>query len=107
MKQQTFIAETTDIITFHINQRDEIIDLDGISGALLATRNMQMQTFITEPVVCLNDQGGSFMDVSNDVSGALRASMDNHPPFVLGSQQGGAEICEDLCPTITSAAGTS
>jgi DNA (cytosine-5)-methyltransferase 1 len=79
MKQQTFIAETTDI-----------------------TRNMQMQTFVTEPVVCLNDQGGSFMDVSNDVSGTLRASMDNHPPLVLGRQQGGAEICEDLCPTITS-----
>lgn len=28
-------------------------------------------------------------------------------PIVLGSQQGGAEICENLCPTITSAAGTS
>ena len=107
MKQQTFIAETADITTFHINQRNEIIDLDGISGALLATRNMQMQTFVSEPVVCLNDQGGSFMDISNDVSGTLRASMDNHPPLVLGSQQGGAEICEDLCPTITSAAGTS
>lgn len=107
MKQQTFIAETTDITTFHINQRDEIIDLDGISGALLATRNMQMQTFVSEPVVCFNDQGDSFMDVSNDATGTLRTSKDDHPPLVLGSQQGGAEICKDLCPTITSAAGTS
>ena len=32
---------------------------------------------------------------------------DGHPPLVMGSQQGGAEICENLCPAITSAAGTS
>lgn len=36
---------------YHINQRDEGIDLGGVSGALLATMNMQMQTFVTgEPV---------------------------------------------------------
>ena len=58
MKQQTFVADTEKINAFHVNQRDEIIDLDGISGALLATRNMQMQTFITEPLICLNDHGG-------------------------------------------------
>ena len=33
---------------FHINQRDEGIDLNGVSGALMATRNNQMQTFIVE-----------------------------------------------------------
>lgn len=33
---------------FHINQRDEGIDLHGVSGALMATRNNQMQTFIVE-----------------------------------------------------------
>ena len=36
-------------VAFHINQRDEGIDLNGVSGALMATRNMQMQTFITQP----------------------------------------------------------
>ena len=33
---------------FHINQRDEGIDLHGVSGALMATRNNQMQTFVVE-----------------------------------------------------------
>lgn len=32
---------------YHINQRDEGIDLGEISGALMATTNMQMQTFVT------------------------------------------------------------
>ncbi len=41
---------------YHINQRNEGIDLDGISGALMATHNMQMQTFVTqEPAAGLED----------------------------------------------------
>ena len=40
-----------DLKAYHINQRDEGIDLDGVSGALMATTNMQMQTFLTgEPI---------------------------------------------------------
>ena len=34
------------IEAYHINQRNEGIDLGGISGALMATQNMQMQTFV-------------------------------------------------------------
>ena len=34
-------------------------------------------------VMVLNDQGGSFMNVSEDVTGTLRAQMDGHPPTVL------------------------
>lgn len=33
---------------YHINQRDEGIDLGKVSGALMATSNMQMQTFIAQ-----------------------------------------------------------
>ncbi len=102
---------TTDLETeyksYHINQRNEGIDLNGISGALMATQNMQMQTFVTEPMLCLNDQGGNRMDITENVTSTLRANMGGNLPIVMGSQQGGAEICEDLCPTITSAAGTS
>lgn len=64
-------------------------------------------TNMVPSILCLNDQGGSRMDVTENITATLRAQMDGHPPLVLGSQQGGAEICEDLCPTITSAAGTS
>ncbi len=39
---------------YHINQRDEGIDLHGVSGALMHTQNMQMQTFVTQPGNCLN-----------------------------------------------------
>ena len=148
---------------YHINQRNEGIDLDGVSGALMATTNMQMQTFVTQPngaaegfdgyngvmafaanqrdevrdlcdvagalgaqpgmkqqtfvagfsagagasaggigynesvaptlkgspggncmpsVLCLNDQGGSVMECSENVSGTLRAQEHGHQPLV-------------------------
>lgn len=77
-------------MAFHINQREETINLGHVSGALMATRNMQMQTFIAgfsdqqkEPTLCLNDQGGQVMDCSVDVAGTLRAQMSGHPPLVF------------------------
>ena len=33
--------------------------------------------------VCLNDQGGSCMDISDEVTGTLRAETHGHPPCVL------------------------
>mgnify|MGYP004512863847 FL=1 len=144
---------------YHINQRDEGIDLHGVSGALMATNNMQMQTFVTQPsimaagvvtkgngdcflserthtalstgggqagqgypcvltaafsagagasagsigynkevaptlkgsaggncmpsILCLNDQGGSVMECSENVSGTLRAQEHGHQPILL------------------------
>ncbi|HHV13013.1 MAG TPA: cytosine methyltransferase [Clostridiales bacterium] len=109
-------------IAFACNQRDEVRDLHDVSAALQAQPGMKQQTFIADveniqapesgmnmvpSVLCLNDQGGNRMDVTENITATLRAQMDGHPPLVLGSQQGGAEICENLCPTITSAAGTS
>ncbi len=41
---------------YHINQRDEGINLHGVSGALMATNNMQMQTFVTQSAA--RDQPG-------------------------------------------------
>ena len=155
--------QPTDLKAFHVNQRNEGIDLDGVSGALMATTNMQMQTFVTQPngaaegfdgysgvmafaanqrdevrdlrdvagalgaqpgmkqqtfvagfsagagakaggigynesvaptlkgspggncmpsVLCLNDQGGSVMECSENVSGTLRAQEHGHQPLV-------------------------
>ena len=107
------------ISSFHVNQRDEVIDLGGISGALMATRNMQMQTFVTElpafgaagkghgecspapgrharpadgagrtgegcpGVLCLNDQGGSRMHMTEDKTGTLRAQEHGHQSLVF------------------------
>lgn len=41
---------------FHINQREEVIDLGETAGALLATVNMQMQTFISQERLSVNDR---------------------------------------------------
>lgn len=57
--------------------------------------------------ICLNDQGGNQMYCSNNVTGTLRAQEHGHQPLVMATQQSGAEIGVDVCPTITSAAGTS
>jgi DNA (cytosine-5)-methyltransferase 1 len=64
-------------------------------------------TNMVPAILCLNDQGGQCMNVSQDIAGTLRAQMHSHQPLVLANQQGGAEIGEGVCPTITSAAGTS
>ena len=155
--------QPTDLKAFHVNQRNEGIDLNGVSGALMATANMQMQTFETQPngaaegfdgyngviafaanqrdevrdlcdvagalgaqpgmkqqtfvagfsagagasaggigynesvaptlkgspggncmpsIICLNDQGGSVMECSENVSGTLRAQEHGHQPLV-------------------------
>ena len=39
-----------------------------------------------EPVVCLNDQGGSVMEVSEDVTATLRAQEHGHQPIILESK---------------------
>lgn len=107
-----------DIFAFHINQREETINLNGISGALMATTNMQMQTFVAEGMrkfesaekeeecLCLNDQGGERMDVSVDVTATLRAGMSGHPPVVMGIQQRSAGTEETPDPALTEEAET-
>ena len=95
-----------DIFAVHIDQREETINLNGISGALMATTNLQMQTFVAggmrkfesaekEECLCLNDQGGERMDVSVDVTATLRAGMSGHPPPT-------SMACRARCLALTS-----
>ena len=44
-------------IAFAQNQRDEVRNLNGVSGALAAEPGMKQQTFIAEPVYCLQGNG--------------------------------------------------
>ncbi|MBU5439749.1 DNA cytosine methyltransferase [Tissierella sp. MSJ-40] len=92
----------TEYKAYHINQRNEGIDLNGISGALMATQNMQMQTFVTESMLCLNDQGGNRMDITGNITSTLRASMGRNLPIIIKSQQeqGDSKICKEVCPDI-------
>ncbi len=68
------------VIAFHINQRNEGINLNGVSGALMATQNAQMQTFVTQPsqddmrpMAFAANQRDEVRDL-HDVAGALGAS---------------------------------
>lgn len=182
----------TKLEAYHINQRDEGIDLHGVSGALMATSNMQMQPFVTQPdgkenegydgaiqpvafaanqrdevrdlhnvagalgaqpgmkqqtfiaagfsagqgskaggvgyqeecaptlkasdsgtnmvpsVLCLNDQGGSVMDCSEDVSGTLRTQEHGHQPLVYENHGIDARYTgpHRVAPTMSARYGT-
>ena len=60
-----------EIKAYHINQRDEGIDLHGVSGALMATTNMQMQTFVTQPDEAVEGFDGYNGDLTGDVAATL------------------------------------
>ena len=64
-------GQPTDLNAFHINQRDEGIDLHGVSGALMATTNMQMQTFVTQPDDAVEGFDGYNGDLTGDVAATL------------------------------------
>ena len=40
---------------------------------------------IGTPSICLNDQGGSYINISDDITGTLRAEIHGHAPAVLES----------------------
>ncbi len=46
-------------------------------------------------MICLNDQGGQFMDVTNDMTGTLRAQ-SNHPPLVFENRMSAARYSGPL-----------
>ena len=59
-------------------------------------------------VICFNDQGGSVMGVSEDVTGALRAEEHGHQPIVYNGANITSEITHanpktgDPCPTLST-----
>lgn len=66
-----------------------------------------IKTGTAPSVLCLNDQGGSQMHCTEDITGTLRAQEHGHQPLVMATQQGGAEIGVGVCLTITASAGMS
>lgn len=74
---------------YHINQRDEGIDLDDKAGALMATANQQMQTFIAgDPVAFAANQRDEVRTLG-DKAGALCACQSNRQQtFVAGFSAG-------------------
>lgn len=119
----------TKLEAYHINQRDEGIDLHGVSGALMATSNMQMQTFVTQPdgkenegcdgaiqpIAFAENQRDEVRDL-HDVAGALGAQPGmKQQTFIAagfsagqGSKAGGVGYQEKCAPTLkASDSGTN
>lgn len=59
-------------------------------------------------VLCLNDQGGSMMGVSHDVSGTLRAQEHGHQPSILDMSHASDVIrdCGEVAPSLQARMGT-
>lgn len=58
--------------------------------------------------LCLNDQGGERMDISEDVTATLRASMNQHQPLVFENHGIDARYTgpHEIVPTISARCGT-
>ena len=105
---------------YHFNQRNEGIDLGDVAGALLATQNLQMQTFVTTPGASPDSlkEGIAFSANQRDevrdlhgVAGALQAQpgMKQHT-FVAsfsagaGASAGSIAYNETVSPTLKGSA---
>ena len=140
MQMQTFVTQPDETrgIAFAANQRDEVRDLHNVAGAIGAQPGMKQQTFVAAGVVtkgngdcfltedvhtsltggggqagqeypcvlCLNDQGGQFMNCSENITGTLRAQMNAHQPLILESNQEHATVHSDgISPTLPAFMG--
>lgn len=105
--------KANELKAYHINQRDEGIDLRGVSGALMATNNMQMQTFLTGgPIAFAANQRDEVRDL-HDVAGALGAQPGMKQQTFIAencldpwdTQQARVFTAEEKAPTLACADG--
>jgi len=67
------------------HSKNEPDAMGGGKGILIQNeRTGALSTLNNQSVCCLNDQGGSVMGVSEDITGALRAQEHGHQPIVYG-----------------------
>ena len=81
---------------YHINQRDEGIDLNGVSGALMATRNNQMQTFIVEKDPQGEPQAAGFCTEHSAKSRSIGYEEEKAPTLRAGIVP--AAVARDVIP---------
>ena len=90
---------TKEPLLLESNQNHATVQTDGISTALPASMG-EGGGYV--PMV-LNDQGGSQMSVSEDVSGTLRAQEHGHQPCVIqGADMYNQEITGDIAATLSA-----
>lgn len=85
--------------------RDAGMNGSGVSDGPMYT----LTTMDRHAVLCLNDQGGSLMDVSADAAGTLRAEAHGHQPIVCagfkpfaGAKAGSIGYQPEQSPTLTA-----
>ena len=90
-----------------MNQRDEAIDLGETAGALMATSNMQMQTFVTQKAMAFAQNQRDEVRDLHDVAGALSAQPGmKQQTFVAGFCAGAGPSAgsigyqEEVAPTL-------
>jgi len=81
MKQQTFIAAG-----FSAGQGEKAGGIGYQEECAPTLKASESGSNMVPSVLCLNDQGGSIMNVSHNITGTLRAQMDGHPPLVMGNE---------------------
>ena len=88
---------------YHINQRNEGIDLGHVSGALMATQNMQMQTFIASFSAGAGASAGT-VGYAEEVAPTLKGSPSGNcmPSVMCLHDQGGQrmDVCENMTGTL-------
>ena len=99
MKQQTFIA--SGVVT---KGNGDCFLTEDVHTSLSAGGGQAGQGYPC--VLCLNDQGGQFMNCSENITGTLRAQMNAHQPLILESNQDHAVVREDgISPTLPASMG--
>jgi len=81
MKQQTFIAAG-----FSAGQGEKAGGIGYQEECAPTLKAPESGSNMVPSVLCLNDQGGSIMNVSHNITGTLRAQMNGHPPLVMGNE---------------------
>ncbi|TWH59562.1 DNA (cytosine-5)-methyltransferase 1 [Desulfitobacterium sp. LBE] len=80
LKQQTFIA------AFSAGQGAKAGGIGYQEECAPTLKASESGTNMVPSILCLNDQGGNRMDVTENITATLRAQMDGHPPLVLGGE---------------------
>ncbi len=91
-------------------QLKRIAPMDGVADTLNAAEKRygggESLVFIendkaeSEKVVCLNDQGGQVMSVTENVTGAIRTEEHGHQPIVMNPRPMSMVCAENIVPTL-------
>ena len=81
-------------IAFHINQRDETIETGNVTGALLATPNMQMQTFVAGFSGGAGPSAGGIGYTLGATPTLKAASGGNQTPHILCLNDQGGQVMD-------------